>query len=153
MADDDTVISIDDPRPLRQTKDEQLAAARVKALESRRRTQKTKLESKLQQVKLALGDMDPAQSERMVQIIMDREAELRSKHIKFINQLNDTLRIEAKKREDDTTRLKRHLDGMTQEIRLLRKKRNSHDTLSTVSASTKATSLSTLSPLVMSQKR
>ena len=107
----------------------------------------------MQQVKLALGDMDPAQSERMVQIIMDREAELRSKHIKFINQLNDTLRIEAKKREDDTTRLKRHLDGMTQEIRLLRKKRNSHDTLSTVSASTKATSLSTLSPLVMSQKR
>ena len=160
MADDDTVISIDHRRPVRQTKDEQLAAARVKALESRRRTQKTKLETKLQQVKVALGDMDPAQSERTVQVILEREAELRNKHAKFVNILNDTLRSEAKRREEDSTRMKRHMDSMAHDIRSLReavtKKRSTHessmrDSLSTVS--TKTSTLSTLSPLALGVPR
>ena len=55
MGDDEsTVISIDEPQR-KLTKNEVLADARIKALESRRRTQKVKLENKLEEVRILLG--------------------------------------------------------------------------------------------------
>lgn len=158
MADDnDTTISIDDPpRLIRPTKDEQLAAARVKALESRRRTQKMKLENKLQQVRILLGELSPDHIDRVIQVMSDRETELRAKHAKVLGQLNDDIQSQSKKREAESASIRRRMDAMSEEIRMLTqaitKKRKSDDqartnTPSTISEGTKATNLSSLSSL------
>ena len=119
MADDDTtVISIDDP-PRRKTKSEILVDARIKALESRRRTQKVKLENKLQEIKILLGELDPDQIERAIQVIMDREAELRQKQAKVLGQLHDTIRSESKLRQAESVSIRRKLDALTDDLRAL----------------------------------
>ena len=161
MADDnETTISIDDPpRLIRPTKDEQLAAARVKALESRRRTQKMKLENKLQEVRILLGELSPDHIDRVIQVMSDRETELRAKHAKVLGQLNDDIQSQSKKREAESASIRRRIEAMSEEIRMLTqaitKKRKSDDnarvnttnTPSTISEGTKATNLSSLSSL------
>ena len=119
MADDQsTVISIDEPQR-KKTKDEVLADARVKALDSRRRTQKVKLENKLQEVRVLLGELDPDQIERAIQVIMDREAELRQKQAKVLGQLHDTIRSESKLRQSESVSIRRKLDALTDDLRAL----------------------------------
>ena len=138
MEDDSTVITIEE-EPRRLTKSEVLAEARVKALQSRRRTQKLKLENKLQEVKILLGDMDPEHVERTVKLMLDREAELRNKHASFVTQLNETIRSEAKKREHDYTSIKRRLEAVASEVQVLReaitkKRSEASPTLSSVAS-------------------
>lgn len=58
-------------------REKQLAAAREKAMASRKLAQKSKLERKLQEVKLAIGDLDGAQTERAVKYMVEQERELR----------------------------------------------------------------------------
>lgn len=119
MADDNsTVISIDEPQR-KKTKDEVLADARVKALDSRRRTQKVKLENKIQEVRVLLGELDPDQIERAIQVIMDREAELRQKQAKVLGQLHDTIRSESKLRQAESVSIRRKLDALTDDLRAL----------------------------------
>ena len=119
MADDNsTVISIDEPQR-KKTKDEVLADARVKALDSRRRTQKVKLENKIQEVRVLLGELDPDQIERAIQVIMDREAELRQKQAKVLGQLHDTIRSESKLRQSESVSIRRKLDALTDDLRAL----------------------------------
>lgn len=119
MADDQsTVISIDEPQR-KKTKDEVLADARVKALDSRRRTQKVKLENKIQEVRVLLGELDPDQIERAIQVIMDREAELRQKQAKVLGQLHDTIRSESKLRQAESVSIRRKLDALTDDLRAL----------------------------------
>ena len=119
MADDEsTVISIDEPQR-KKTKDEVLADARIKALDSRRRTQKVKLENKLQEVRVLLGELDPSQIERTIQVIMDREAELRQKQVKVLGQIHETIRSEAKLRQGDSVAVRRKLDQLTDDLRAL----------------------------------
>ena len=120
MGDDEsTVISIDEPQR-KLTKNEVLADARIKALESRRRTQKVKLENKLEEVRILLGDLDPAQKiDRTIQVIMDREADLRQKQAKVVSQLHDTIRSESKLRQAESVSIRRKLDAMTDDLRSL----------------------------------
>ena len=119
MADDNsTVISIDEPQR-KKTKDEVLADARVKALDSRRRTQKVKLENKIQEVRVLLGELDPDQIERAIQIMMDRESELRQKQAKILGQLHDTIRSESKLRQAESVSIRRKLDALTDDLRAL----------------------------------
>ena len=119
MADDNsTVISIDEPQR-KKTKDEVLADARVKALDSRRRTQKVKLENKLQEVRVLLGELDPDQIERTIQVIMDRESELRQKQAKVLGQIHDTIRSESKLRQAESVSIRRKLDALTDDLRAL----------------------------------
>lgn len=158
MADDNTTISIDDPRPFRPTKDEQLAAARVKALESRRRTQKIKLENKLHEVRILLGELSPEHIDHVIQVMSNREADIRAKHSKILGQLNDAIQSQSKQREAESTSMRRKIDSMSEDIRALThaitKKRNPDDvrhghthTPSTISEGTKPTNLSSISSL------
>ena len=151
MADDSTVISIDEPQR-KLTKNEVLADARVKALESRRRTQKMKLENKLQEVRILLGEISPDHVDRVIQLMADREAELRNKHSKVLGQLHDTIRSEFKKRDSESISMQRRIDTLTAELRALTqaitKKRDDGTRDKTPSAaSTKVTTLSALSSL------
>ena len=119
MGDDEsTVISIDEPQR-KLTKNEVLADARIKALESRRRTQKVKLENKLEEVRILLGDLDPQKIDRTIQVIMDREADLRRKQAKVVSQLHDTIRSESKLRQAESVSIRRKLDAMTDDLRSL----------------------------------
>ena len=119
MGDDEsTVISIDEPQR-KLTKNEVLADARIKALESRRRTQKLKLENKLEEVRILLGDLDPKKIDRTIQVIMDREADLRRKQAKVVSQLHDTIRSESKLRQAESVSIRRKLDAMTDDLRSL----------------------------------
>lgn len=119
MGDDEsTVISIDEPQR-KLTKNEVLADARIKALESRRRTQKVKLENKLEEVRILLGDLDPQKIDRTIQVIMDREADLRQKQAKVVSQLHDTIRSESKLRQAESVSIRRKLDAMTDDLRSL----------------------------------
>jgi ABC-type phosphate transport system auxiliary subunit len=69
MPDDDVSIitDFDDQELKKQTKSDQLADARVKAVESRRKTQKVRLEERLHQVKTLLGEIDPERIEQVTQ--------------------------------------------------------------------------------------
>ena len=148
MADDtDTVITIDAPR--RQTKDEQLAEARKKAVISRRRRQKANLEDKIRQIKIMLGEIDEDKMEHIIQVMLDREADLRSKHTRAVAELNETIRLDGKRREGNDSAMTRKIDAITDEVRLLReaitrKKRSLDERASTT---TKTTTLSDLSSL------
>ena len=149
MADDtDTVITIDAPR--RQTKDEQLAEARKKAVISRRRRQKANLEDKIRQIKLMLGEIDEDKMEHIIQVMLDRESDLRSKHTRAVAELNETLRrLDGKSvQEGKDSAMARKVDAIAEEVRLLReaitKKRSLDDRASTT---TKTTTLSDLSSL------
>ena len=79
--DEDTIIDLPDPppKPLSDLKRQQLSDARVKALESRRKSQKAALEQRLHQVRLLLGELDGKNIERVQEIMMNQERELRRK--------------------------------------------------------------------------
>ena len=154
MADDQsTVISIDEPQR-KKTKDEVLADARVKALDSRRRTQKVKLENKLQEVRVLLGELDPDQIERTIQVIMDRESKLRQKQAKVLGQIHDTIRSESKLRQGDSVAVRRKLDQLTDDLRALTQAITKKRDESTRGKTPSVTTLSALSSVPeLSRKR
>ena len=138
MEDDSTVITIEE-EPRKLSRGEVLAEARLKALDSRRRTQKLKLENKLAEVKILLGDMDPQHAERTVKVMLDREADLRNKHTSFVTELNETIRSEGKKRDHDFASIKRKLEAVAGEVQLLReaitkKRSEASSTLSSIAS-------------------
>ncbi len=78
--------------PLSEKKLAQLAAARQKALLSRRRALKEKLEAKLQELRFVLGnDFRPATVEKYAQAIIKNEERLRSKQAMLTEKLSDAI--------------------------------------------------------------
>jgi hypothetical protein len=153
MPDDDVSIitDFDDQELKKQTKSDQLADARVKAVESRRKTQKVRLEERLHQVKTLLGEIDPERIEQVTQAMLSQEADLRHE---LIEQFTESMRAESKKRADEAASVKRHVDAVKEEVRALRHTLTSksskqcglpYDKASTVSTSSNLTTLSTLS--------
>lgn len=150
--DDDTTITVfDDAKKPQTNKYEHLAYARVKAVESRRKAQKVRLEERLHQVKALLGEIDPERIEQVTRAMLSQEAELRHE---LIQQFTESMRVESKKRADEAASVKRHLDAVKDELRVLRHTLASQpsrprgipfDKASTVSASSKVTTLSALS--------
>ena len=133
MEDDSTIITIEE-EPRRLTKNEVLQDARVKALESRRRTQKLKLENKLQEVRILLGELRPEYIEKVIQVLSDRETHIQNRHASILTEINDCLQSEATKREQESASIKRRLDTVIEEVRFLReaitKKRSEAPSLS-----------------------
>lgn len=117
--DEDTIIDLPEaqPKPLSQLKLQQLKSARVKALESRRRGQKAALESRLHQVKLLLGELDPKNIERFQEIIMSQERELRRKQNELTTQFIAVLKDASAKREAEHESLKRTMNKIRSSLR------------------------------------
>lgn len=98
-GDSSTVISLDtDGRaastvvPLSQTKLDQLARARARSLEVRRRKAKDKMEAKLQHLRYVLGsDMRPDTVERFAKEMMAQESRLREKHGGLLENLKEAI--------------------------------------------------------------
>jgi len=113
VVDDDLDTIIDLPgsahKPLTKAKLDQLASAREKAMLVRRRTQKAGLESRLHQVKLLLGELDPMHIEKVQQAMMNQERELRAKQNELTNSLKSLLNDEAIKRASEYDSLKRSM--------------------------------------------
>lgn len=122
-SDDDNTIITDlsesRPKKLSHAKTDQLAAARVKALESRRRTQKAGLEARLHEVKLLLGELDPKHIERVQEVIMSQERALRREQKELTLQLIELVKNESVKRMEETASVKRGIERMKQEIERL----------------------------------
>ena len=78
--------------PLSQTKLDQLARARARSLEVRRRKAKEKLEARLSQLRYVLGaDMRPDTVERVAKEMMAQESRLREKHASLIENLKTAI--------------------------------------------------------------
>jgi hypothetical protein len=88
---------------LSEAKLQQLADAREKSIQSRRMTMKSKLERKLEDLNLLMGDLRSDQVERVGQAMIDLETKLRQKQNDFTQELNQ------------------HIRGMRDEMRELRK--------------------------------
>ena len=139
--DEDTIIDLPDPppKPLTDLKRQQLSDARVKALESRRKSQKAALEQRLHQVRLLLGELDGKNIERVQEIMMNQERELRRKQNALTLQFITVLKEEAAKREAEHESLKRSLSKLRNDLQELmqRPKRSAQSTVSFVSSSSK----------------
>lgn len=90
---------------LSEAKLQQLADAREKSIQSRRMTMRTKLERKLEELNLLMGDLRSDQVERVGQAMMDLETKLRQKHKKRLytgvesaNQRNERRDARAEER-------------------------------------------------------
>eukprot|EP00966_Prymnesium_polylepis_P314194 7260775-Prymnesium_polylepis.1 len=101
-TDDYISVAIGPTKPISEKKIAQLADARVKAIDSRKRRQKQRLEEKLRELR-SLGDMPNEQLAKVCELLVVREAELRGKQ------------------NDLTEKLNQHLDNLTDEINVLRK--------------------------------
>ena len=77
---------------LSEAKLQQLADAREKSIQSRRMTMKSKLERKLEDLNLLMGDLRSDQVERVGQAMMDLETKLRQKQNDFTQELNQQIR-------------------------------------------------------------
>ena len=120
--DDDTIItdlSDSQPKKLTHAKQDQLAAARIKALESRRRAQKAGLESRLQEVKLLLGELEPKDIERVQQAMMSQERQLRREQKELTLQIIELVKSESAKRMEEHASVKRAIERMKQDIEKL----------------------------------
>ena len=124
--DEDTIIDFPEspPKPLSKAKLEQLSSARVKAIESRRKSQKAALQSKLHEVKLLLGDFDGQHIERVQEAMMTQERELRRKQNELTTQLIRVVRDESAKREAEHDSLKRTLHKLRSDIQDLKQSRS-----------------------------
>lgn len=77
---------------LSEAKLQQLADAREKSIHSRRLTMRTKLERKLEDLNMVMGDLRSDQVERVGQAMMDLETKLRQKQNDFTQELNQQIR-------------------------------------------------------------
>ena len=102
VADECISVSLGPSKPISEKKISQLADARVKAIDARKRRQKQRLEEKLRELR-SLGDMPNEQLAKVCELLVAREAELRGKQ------------------NDLTAKLNEHLDNLTDEISVLRK--------------------------------
>lgn len=116
-ADEDTIIcdDVEDPdsRSRSRGKAAQLADARLKAVESRRKAQRSRLEQRLIEVKTRLGDMDPERIEQILSCMLSQEAEI-------LDKVVETLQGESRKRAEEIASVKRHVDAVKEELRALR---------------------------------
>ena len=94
-----------------QKKLDQLTNARLKAVESRRRTQQTKLEKRLHDVKMLLGDLNEEQIQRAMSVMVAAES---ARCQEIYTQHRADMQTEFKS-------LKRHIDAVRDEIRDSRK--------------------------------
>lgn len=103
VTNDDCIsVAIGTTKPISEKKIAQLADARVKAIDSRKRRQKQRLEEKLRELR-SLGDMPNEQLAKVCELLVIRESELRAKQNELTIKLND------------------NLDNLTDEISTLRK--------------------------------
>ena len=143
---DDTIVTdLSEPtaKKLTHAKQDQLANARVKALESRRRTQKAGLESRLHEVKVLLGEIDPKHAETVKEVLMSQERQLRREQRDMTLQLMELIKGEAAKRVAENASLKRSVERLSVEISA--RKKSNHET--------PKTARSTVSTAVASSKQ
>lgn len=155
QIDDEDMIITDllppsEPKPLTAAKLEQLASAREKALESRRRSQKAALESRLHQVRLLLGELDSAYIDKVQEAMMAQERELRRKQSDLTTKLIKLITDESAKRVIEHDSLKRSISKLKIELQEMRpskslctiheaegSNRSDRSTVSSASSSTK----------------
>ena len=124
MPRDDASVTVrldSDTKPLSQKKLDQLARARVKSLEVRRRTQKAKLEGKLNAIRSMLGsDMRADTIERVAKEMVAREekhsaevARLREKQMEATEELQTTMSA----MRDEMSRMRKVITGHTTQNR------------------------------------
>ena len=93
--DESITLEMDEPKakkPPSEAKLKQLEAAREKALLSRRRALKNKLETKLSELRAILGnDMRPETTERFAKAMMAQEDRLRQRQNSLSEQLRDAI--------------------------------------------------------------
>lgn len=135
--DEDTIVTdLSDSKKLTRAKQEQLAEARRKAIESRRRTQKAGLEHRLHEVKLLLGEIDPAHIERAQQAMMALEKELHREQKQITLQFIELVKNESAKRKDENASIKRSIERTKMELEaLIAKKQHQSSKHSIVSLS------------------
>lgn len=118
--DDDTIITdlSDTPRPKKLThaKQDQLAAARIKALESRRKVQKAGLEARLHEVRLLLGELDPKHLESVERAIMSQERDLRRQQKELTLKFIELIKSESAKRTEENASIKRSIEKLLQAL-------------------------------------
>ena len=90
---------MDSTSDLSEAKLQQLADAREKSIQSRRMTMRTKLERKLEDLNLLMGDLRSDQVERVGQAMMDLETKLRQKQNDFTQELNHNQQIRGMRDE------------------------------------------------------
>ena len=107
------------PKKLTHAKQDQLAAARIKALESRRKAQKAGLEARLHEVKLLLGELDPKHIERVQEAMMSQERELRREQKDLTLQFMELVKSESAKRMEESASVKRSIERTKHELEKL----------------------------------
>ena len=120
--DDDTIITDladSTPKKLTHAKQDQLAAARIKALESRRKAQKAGLEARLHEVKSLLGELDPKHIENVQQVLMSQERDLRRQQKELTRQFIELVQSESTRRMEEHASVKRAIERTKQEIETL----------------------------------
>lgn len=126
--DDDTIITdLSDKytKKLTHAKQEQLANARVRAIESRRKTQKAGLEHRLHEVKLLLGEIDPSHIQRAQEAMMSLERDLRREQKQLTLQFIELVRNESAKRKEENASIKRSIERTKSELEALMSKKAS----------------------------
>eukprot|EP00966_Prymnesium_polylepis_P120471 2784030-Prymnesium_polylepis.1 len=88
--DDCISVTLGPTKPISEKKIAQLADARVKAIDSRKRRQKQRLEEKLRELR-SLGDMPNEQLARVCELLVARECELRGKQNDLTIKLNNNI--------------------------------------------------------------
>ena len=115
--DDATILTVtdigrDSRKVVTDRKREQLAAARVKALESRKRTQKASLEARLLEVKSWLGELDHAKIESVQKALLDQANDLQRDSKAVTDQFTALIRDESAKRAQENASIKRSVERL-----------------------------------------
>ena len=122
--DDSTIIDIsagDGRKLLTPEKTEQLRAARVKALESRKKSQAAALEQRLMEVRQWLGQhVDSGVVEKVQNTILDQARDLHRKQKQTLSSFTQLLSEESTKRAQESASLRKSIEKMRGEVEQLK---------------------------------
>jgi hypothetical protein len=122
--DDSTIIDIsagDGRKLVTPAKTEQLRAARVKALESRKKSQAAALEQRLMEVRQWLGQhVDSGVVEKVQNTILDQARDLHRKQKQTLSSFTQLLSEESTKRAQESASLRKSIEKMRGEVEQLK---------------------------------
>ena len=122
--DDSKVIDIsagDGRKLVTPAKEEQLRAARVKALESRKRSQAVSLEQRLMEVRQWLSQhADSGAIEKVQHTLLDQARDMHRRQKQTLSSFTELLNEESTKRAQDSASIKKTIDKMRGDIEQLK---------------------------------
>jgi hypothetical protein len=122
--DESTVIDIssgDGRKLVTPAKEEQLRAARVKALESRKKAQAASLEQRLMEVRQWLSQhADSGAIEKVQSTLLDQARDLHRRQKQTLSSFTELLNEESTKRDKDSASLRKSIEKMRGEIEQLK---------------------------------